>query len=158
MVLLRVAGRKVKRIGTFGSVPGLPGNPWQSWASGSYYKGMAAIDVNLGETHCFLDIGERKAFMQIKGHWTGANAIKLGKFFSKAIEGMRGQLVLSLEGCRSLDAQALTMLLRLQEQLETLGKRMELVGVPRALRSMFEGTQLIPHLEAASGTAVLEVR
>jgi anti-anti-sigma factor len=119
---------------------------------------MAAFDVILGDTHCILDLGDHRAFLRLTGHWGGENAVKLSRFFTKALNGLQDKLILSLEGCRSMDAQAVSVLLRLQEQLEAIGKRVVLVGVPSALRTLFEGTALNPHAEASSASAILELR
>jgi ABC-type transporter Mla MlaB component len=116
---------------------------------------MAMFDVILGDTHCLLDLRRRSASLRITGHWSGANALKMGGIFAKSMAQIQDKLVLNLEGCRSMDAPALSSLLRQQEQLAALGKRMELVDVPGKLLAMLEGTQLLPAPQP-SGTAVLE--
>ncbi len=119
---------------------------------------MAALDVILGNTHCLLKAGERGAFLRIAGFWGGENSVKLGRMLSKAMAGIQNELTLSLEGCHGIDPQGLSILLRLQEQLETRGKGIELVKVPAKLLALFDGTGLMPHLQTASGSTLLEVR
>ncbi len=118
---------------------------------------MAAIDVNLGDTHCVLDLDARGAVLHLSGHWAGANAAKLGRLFTQALSDLHSKLELSLEGCRSLDAQAVGMLLHLQRQIEALGKRMVVVNLPAALQSWFAGTALTAPLQAAHASAALEI-
>ena len=49
---------------------------------------------------------------------------------------------------QSMAAQGLSILLRLQEQLEALGQGVEMAKVPGKLRAVFDGTGLMPHLKA----------
>ena len=122
-----------------------------------YHESMAALDVVLGDTHCLFKLGKHGAFLRITGNWTGEKTAKLGGIISKAVNELKGSLLLSLEGCRSMDAQAVAMLLKLEEQLSTLGKSLELVAVPNSLRALFEGTRLVPNTEIATASAILRV-
>ncbi len=116
---------------------------------------MAMFDLILGDTHCLLIVESHCATMRISGHWSGENALKISRLFSKSMDEIKTRLVLDLEGCRSIDDPALSILLKFQGQLEAVGKKMELVGIPADLLGRLDGTQLIPR-PLGSETALIE--
>ncbi len=116
---------------------------------------MPLMNVTLGDLNYTLGVGEANTFLRLAGNLCGSNAVKIGSVFSRTLTHARGKLFLSLQGCSTIDSQALAALALLHKNLEERCRDMVLVDVPVQILRALELSQLaslfeiFPSLEAA---------
>lgn len=103
---------------------------------------MPVMNVTLGDLSYTLGIGPSSSFLRLAGNLCGSNTPRLSSIMQRALVHVQGRLFLSLEGCRSIDSQALALL---AHQRAALGERVRdvvLVDVPAQLQTVLEGSHI----------------
>ncbi|MDB5106681.1 MAG: hypothetical protein JWP91_4370 [Fibrobacteres bacterium] len=103
---------------------------------------MPVMDVTLGDLNYTLGIGQTNTFLRVAGNLAGNNAAKLSAIFNRTLAHARGKLFLSLQGCYTIDSQALATLANQHKALGHLAREMVLVDVPTQILQVLEGSQL----------------
>jgi anti-anti-sigma regulatory factor len=102
---------------------------------------MPVMNVTLGDLSYTLGIGPSSSFLRLAGNLCGSNTSKLSSIMQRALVHVQGRLFLSLQGCHTIDSQALALLAR---QRAALGERCDvvLVDVPAQLQKVLEGSHI----------------
>ena len=103
---------------------------------------MPVMDVTLGDLNYTLGVGGTNTFLRVAGNLAGGNASKLSAIFNRTLAHAKGKLFLSLQGCYTIDSQALAALATQHKALGHLAREMVLVDVPSQILSVLEGSQL----------------
>jgi anti-anti-sigma factor len=103
---------------------------------------MPVMDVTLGDLNYTLGIGQTNTFLRVAGNLAGSNAAKLSAIFNRTLSHAKGKLFLSLQGCYTIDSQALATLASQHKALGHLAREMVLVDVPSQILQVLEGSQL----------------
>lgn len=116
---------------------------------------MPVMDVILGDLNYTLGVGQAHTFLRVAGNLAGGNAAKLHGVLNRALAHARGKLILSLQGCSSIDSAALAALARQHKDMAEKTVEMVLVDVPSQILAALEGSQLaslfeiVPSLQEA---------
>ena len=108
---------------------------------------MPVMDVILGDLNYTLGIGQANTFLRVAGNLAGGNAAKLHSVLNRALAHARGKMILSLQGCSSIDSAALAALARQHKALAEKAVEMVLVDVPSQVLAALEGSHLAPLFE-----------
>ncbi len=124
---------------------------------------MPVMDVTLGDLNYTLGVGENNVFLRLAGNLCGGNAAKVTQIFQRTITHVRGKLFLSLQGCYTIDSQALAALTVHHKNLSDRCREMVLVDVPSQIlqaliigqvASLFEIFPSLAEAEKKYGNAV----
>ena len=113
------------------------------------------MNVTLGDLNYTLGVGKDNAFLRLAGNLCGTNAAKITHIFQRTITHARGKLFLSLQGCYTIDSQALAALALHHKNLSDRCREMVLVDVPsQILQALVIGQvaslfEIFPSLEDA---------
>lgn len=113
------------------------------------------MNVTLGDLSYTLGIGPTSSFLQLAGNLCGNNAGKLSSIMQRAMMHVQGRLFLSLQGCHSIDSQALALLAHQRAALGERCREVVLVDVPVQLMKVLEGShiaalfEILPSLQDA---------
>lgn len=103
---------------------------------------MPVMDVILGDLNYTLGVGPANTFLRVAGNLAGANVSKLSAILNRTLEHARGQLILSLQGCYSIDSAGLAALARQHKALAERAVAIVLVDVPAQILAALEGSHL----------------
>ena len=103
---------------------------------------MPVMNVTLGDLNYTLGVGQTNTFLRVAGNLAGTNAAKLTAIFNRTLSHARGKLFLSLQGCYTIDSQALASLAMQHKALGHLAREMVLVDVPAQILQVLEGSHL----------------
>jgi anti-anti-sigma factor len=109
---------------------------------------MPVMNVTLGDLNYTLGVGANNAFLRLAGNLAGTNAAKLSSVFQRTITHARGKLFVSLQGCYTIDSQALAALALHHKNLTACCREIILVDVP---------TQVLQALELSHLTSLFEI-
>lgn len=116
---------------------------------------MPVMNVTLGDLNYTLGIGQTNTFLRLAGNLCGTNAAKMTTVFQKSILHARGKLFLSLQGCYTIDSQALAVLAQHHKNMGDRCLEMVLVDVPSQILQALELShiaslfEIFPSLEDA---------
>ncbi len=104
---------------------------------------MPLMDVTLGDLNYTLGVGQGNTFLRLAGNLCGVNnAAKLSTVFRRALTHARGKLFLSLQGCYTIDSQALAVLVHQHKELGERCRDMVLMDVPVQIQRILESAQI----------------
>ena len=103
---------------------------------------MPVMDVTLGDLNYTLGIGQTNTFLRVAGNLAGNNAAKLSTIFNRPLAHARGKLFLSLQGCYTIDSQALAVLAQHHKNMRDRCLEMVLVDVPAQILHALELSQI----------------
>lgn len=113
------------------------------------------MDVILGDLNYTLGVGQSNTFLRLAGNLAGANAARLNAVFNRILAHARGKLILSLQGCLTIDSAGLAAFAGQRKALAERAVEIVLVEVPAQILSALEGSHLaslfeiIPSLKEA---------
>jgi anti-anti-sigma factor len=116
---------------------------------------MPVMDVILGDLNYTFGVGPGNTFLRVAGNLAGSNAAKLNSIFNRTLAHARGKLILSLQGCSSIDSTALAAFAQQHKALTERAMEMVLVDVPTQILAALEGSHLaslfeiVPSLQEA---------
>jgi anti-anti-sigma factor len=100
------------------------------------------MNVTLGDLNYTLGVGADNTFLRLAGNLCGTNAAKMAAVFQRTITHARGKLFLSLQGCYTIDSQAVAALALHHKNLGERCRDMVLVDVPSQILHALEMSQV----------------
>ncbi len=113
----------------------------------AYNKDMAIMDLIFGDIHYRLGFGAQNGFLGIAGNLVGKNTQRLVQAFRKIGPQVKGRLIVSLEGLKSLDNSAISLFLREKQRLKEQHCDMIFVDVPAPILTLMHDTGLDTSLD-----------